>query len=95
MVHLHHFCYEQYYYNINTKVSNGGLGWKYHGDIFRHVRYIQNYYSTQIKRRIEQLGKVDWVHDINNPDCIKNFYNGMNQARFGDAEQRLNIDFKP
>ena len=95
IVHLHHFCYEQYFYNDNTKVSNGGLGWKYHGDILRHVRYIQNYYSNQIKRRIEQLGKVDWVHDINNPDCIKNFYNGTNQARFGAEEQRLNIDFKP
>ena len=95
IVHLHHFCYEQYFYNNNTKVSSGGLGWEYHGDILRHVRYIQNHYSNQIKKRIEDLGKIDWAYDIKTPDCIKNFYSGTNTPRSGNDEQRLNIDFKP
>lgn len=95
MVHLHHFCYEQYFYNFNTKVSNGGLGWEYHGDILRHVRYIQNFYNKKIKDRIEELGKIDWAYDEKNPDCVKNFYLGENHARSGEQEQRLNLDFKP
>jgi glycosyltransferase involved in cell wall biosynthesis len=95
MVHLHHFCYEQYFYNNNTKVSNGGLGWEYHGDILRHVRYIQNNYNIKIKERIEELGKHDWAYDSTNPDCVKNFYLGQNHPRSGDYEQRLNLDFKP
>lgn len=95
MVHLHHFCYEQYFYNNNTKVSNGGLGWEYHGDILRHVRYIQNNYNLKIKERIEELGKHDWAYDSTNPDCVKNFYLGKNRPRSGDYEQRLNLDFKP
>jgi glycosyltransferase involved in cell wall biosynthesis len=95
MVHLHHYCYEQYMYNDNTKVSNGGLGWKYHGDIMRHVRYIQTFYSKKIKQRIEELGKVDWAYDDSNPDCVRNFYHGLKQTYYGENEQRLNLDFKP
>lgn len=95
MVHLHHFSYIQYFYNNNTKVSNGGLGWEYHGDIMRHVRYIQKHYHYPIKTRIEELGKQDWVHDPNDLDCIKKFYNGEAFPRSGDHEQRLSIDFKP
>lgn len=95
MVHLHHFCYEQYIYNNNTKISNGGLGWEYHGDILRHVRYIQNNYNHKIKQRIEELGKHDWAYDNINKDWIKDFYFGYNYPRRGDCEQRLNLDFKP
>lgn len=95
MVHLHHYCYEQYFYDNNTKVSNGGLGWKYHGDILRHVRYIQNFYNKKIKQRIEELGKVDWAYDESNPDCVRSFYHGLKPTYHGDSEQRLNLDFKP
>jgi len=95
MVHLNHFCYIQYFYNNNTKVSNGGLGWEYHGDIQRHVRYIQNHYNKLIKKRIEELGKHDWVHDPSDPDCVKKFYKGEVLPRSGEYEQRLNLDFKP
>jgi glycosyltransferase involved in cell wall biosynthesis len=95
MVHLHHFCSIQYFYDHNTKVSNGGLGWEYHGDIMRHVRYIQNHYTGKIKARFEELGKVDWGYNPKNPDSVKDFYLGQNYARSGEEEQRANIDFTP
>jgi len=95
MVHLNHFCYIQYIYNNNTKVSNGGLGWKYHGDIFRHVRYIQNQYQEQIKNRFEELGRVDWIYKPNQTDCLRDVYFGRTQPLRGSEENNVNLEFKP
>jgi len=95
MVHLNHFCYIQYTYNDNTKVSNGGLGAKYHGDIFRHVRYIQNNYREQIKQRFEELGRTDWIYEKDKSDSLQDVYLGRKNMQFGDKENQVNLEFKP
>jgi hypothetical protein len=54
------------------------VGWerKYHGDIFRHVRYIQNNYREQIKQRFEELGRTDWLYEKDNSDSLQDVYLG-------------------
>jgi len=93
MVHLNHFCYIQYMYNNNTKVSSGGLGSNYHTDIFRHVRVIENHYREQIKKRFEDLGKVDWAYQPLKKDCLEDFYKGKGKYPFD--ENNVNLEFKP
>lgn len=89
MVHLKNFCYYQYFYNQNTKVSNGGLGWAYHGDIIRHVKYIEEFYRLKIKNRIEQLGTKDLVYDrLQETKGNFSIRGPINNIK------KLNIDFK-
>lgn len=95
MVHLHHYCYIQYVYEKNTKVSNGGLGWSYHGDILRHVRFIENFYHQKIKNRFDELGLHDWVYNPKTRDCLKDYYAGKKYPQSGDKEQNANLNFKP
>jgi len=95
MVHLNHYCYIQYVYNHNTKVSNGGLGWSYHGDIIRHVRYMENYYHKKIKNRFDELGLHDWVFNDTTSDCLKEYYQGTKCPRSGESEQNANFNFNP
>ena len=80
-------------YNNNTKVSSGGLGSNYHTDIFRHVRVIENHYREQIKKRFEDLGKVDWAYQPLKKDCLEDFYKGKGKYPFD--ENNVNLEFKP
>lgn len=94
ILHLHHYCYLQYSYQNNTKVSSAGLGWAYHGDIFRHVKYIEKFYNKKIKNRFNELGLEDWVYGKETTDYLIDFKNGKEIIRKGEAEQKANLDFK-
>jgi O-antigen biosynthesis protein len=95
MVHLKNFCYYQYFYNDDSKATNHSIGkpkWVYSGDIIRTVKYIEKFYRQQIKKRIEQLGKIDWFND-----CFNNsFHRLLNEGSifYRENENKLNIDFK-
>lgn len=95
MVHLKNFCYYQYSYNNNSKVTNQTIGtpkWVYSGDIMRTVKYIEKYYREKIKKRIESLGKKDWFFDYYN----NSFHRIQNEAfdYYGEKQHQLNTDFQ-
>jgi len=92
-VHLKNFCYYQYFYNENTKVSSGGQGWNHHGDIIRSVIFIENEYTKKIKTKIEEIGKKDWFEE-NNQNSIQKTISEFNTLPREVNEQKMNIDFK-
>ena len=61
MVKIPQCCYLQFFHGQNSQDVT-------RADIQRRVRTIYTYYNSQIKKRFEDLGKIDWAYsEINNP----------------------------
>ena len=69
-------CYLQFFHGDNSQNST-------RKDIQRRVRTISQYYNQQIKKRFNELGKVDWAYtEKGNPL--------MTEPRFGIKEDYVN-----
>lgn len=79
MVRIPKMLYIQYHHFNNTQN-------KTRLDIQRRVDTISKYYSDSIKKRFEDLGKVDWAYGYSNINSI--------DSKFGNDENYVNYIFK-
>ena len=69
--------YLQFFHNSNTQNDS-------RADIQRRVRAISTHYNLQIKKRFEDLGKIDWAYE-GNPTWPTN-----TPSKFGSEEGHVN-----
>jgi len=80
MIKIDWMCYWQFYYT-NTITNTQNL---VRMDIQRRSRTISNFYNSMIKKRFNELGKIDWAFE-QNPENPRDA-----NPVFGEDENRVN-----
>lgn len=82
MMRIPKLLYIQYFYNDGNEMNTQDLT---RADIQRRVKTISRMYNDMIKRRFEELGKVDWAYNKERAELALEI-----PSRYGNDEQYVN-----